>query len=80
MKIAIVEDDQAIAQMYRIKFENEGYSVQIAEDANEEEASAKKVTKKEEVVAVEDTVSADVESDSLAKSRADLADFDDLDI
>jgi predicted RNA-binding protein YlqC (UPF0109 family) len=51
-----------------------------AEDANEEEASAKKVTKKEEVVAVEDTVSADVESDSLAKSRADLADFDDLDI
>ena len=32
MKIAIVEDDQAIAQMYRIKFENEGYSVQIAEN------------------------------------------------
>lgn len=51
-----------------------------AEDANEEEALPKKVTKKEEVVAVEDTVSADVESDSLAKSRADLADFDDLDI
>lgn len=51
-----------------------------AEDANEEEASAKKVTKKEEVLDVEDTVSADVESGSLAKSRADLADFDDLDI
>lgn len=51
-----------------------------AEDANEEEALPKKVTKKEEVLDVEDTVSADVESGSLAKSRADLADFDDLDI
>lgn len=30
--IAIVEDDQAIAQMYRIKFEAEGYSVQTAEN------------------------------------------------
>jgi DNA-binding response OmpR family regulator len=36
MKIAIVEDDQAIAQMYRIKFENEGYSVQIAENGKRE--------------------------------------------
>lgn len=32
MKVAIVEDDQAIAQMYRIKFEAEGYTVDIAED------------------------------------------------
>lgn len=31
-KIAIVEDDQAIAQMYRIKFEAEGYTVDIAEN------------------------------------------------
>lgn len=31
-KIAIVEDDQAISQMYRFKFEAEGYDVQIAED------------------------------------------------
>lgn len=30
--IAIVEDDQAIAQMYRIKFEADGYSVQTAEN------------------------------------------------
>ena len=30
--IAIVEDDQAIAQMYRIKFEDEGYSVQTADN------------------------------------------------
>jgi DNA-binding response OmpR family regulator len=30
--IAIVEDDQAIAQMYRIKFEAEGFSVQTAEN------------------------------------------------
>ena len=30
--IAIVEDDQAIAQMYRIKFEAEGYSVQTADN------------------------------------------------
>ncbi len=30
MKIAIVEDDQAIAQMYRLKFENEGFDVGVA--------------------------------------------------
>lgn len=32
VKIAIVEDDQAIAQMYRIKFEAEGYQVETAEN------------------------------------------------
>lgn len=31
-KIAIVEDDPAISQMYRIKFESEGYSVETAEN------------------------------------------------
>lgn len=31
-KIAIVEDDAAIAQMYRMKFEAEGYSVETAEN------------------------------------------------
>ena len=31
-KIAIVEDDLAIAQMYRLKFESEGFKVQIAEN------------------------------------------------
>jgi two-component system phosphate regulon response regulator PhoB len=31
-KIAIVEDDQAIAQMYRFKFEAEGYDVEMAEN------------------------------------------------
>jgi len=30
VKIAIVEDDEAIAQMYRIKFEAEGYIVETA--------------------------------------------------
>jgi DNA-binding response OmpR family regulator len=30
--IAIVEDDLAIAQMYRLKFEAEGYKVEIAEN------------------------------------------------
>lgn len=29
-KVAIVEDDQAISQMYRIKFETEGYEVETA--------------------------------------------------
>ena len=29
-KIAIIEDDQAISQMYRIKFEAEGYEVETA--------------------------------------------------
>lgn len=31
-KIAIVEDDLAISQMYRIKFESEGYTVETAEN------------------------------------------------
>lgn len=31
-KIAIIEDDQAISQMYRIKFEAEGYTVETAGD------------------------------------------------
>ncbi len=31
-KIAIIEDDVAISQMYRIKFEAEGYSVETAEN------------------------------------------------
>ncbi len=31
-KIAVIEDDMAIAQMYRLKFETEGYEVQTAEN------------------------------------------------
>jgi DNA-binding response OmpR family regulator len=31
-KIAIIEDDQAISQMYRFKFEAEGFAVQTAEN------------------------------------------------
>lgn len=30
--IAIIEDDAAISQMYRIKFEGEGYTVETAEN------------------------------------------------
>ena len=32
IKIAIIEDDSAISQMYRIKFESEGYTVETAEN------------------------------------------------
>lgn len=31
-KVAIIEDDLAIAQMYRLKFEAEGYQAEIAEN------------------------------------------------
>ncbi len=31
-KVAIIEDDSAISQMYRIKFEAEGYEVETAEN------------------------------------------------
>lgn len=31
-KVAIIEDDSAISQMYRIKFEAEGYTVETAEN------------------------------------------------
>jgi DNA-binding response OmpR family regulator len=30
IKIAIIEDDQAISQMYRLKFETEGFEVETA--------------------------------------------------
>jgi two-component system response regulator VicR len=32
IKIAIIEDDQAISQMYRFKFEADGYDVETAEN------------------------------------------------
>ena len=35
IKIAIIEDDQAIAQMYRLKFEAEGFSVFTAGNGEE---------------------------------------------
>lgn len=31
-KVAIIEDDTAISQMYRIKFETEGYTIETAEN------------------------------------------------
>jgi DNA-binding response OmpR family regulator len=31
-KIAIIEDDQTIAAMYRMKFESEGFEVEVAEN------------------------------------------------
>lgn len=31
-KVAIVEDDQTISQMYRFKFEGEGYTVETADN------------------------------------------------
>jgi DNA-binding response OmpR family regulator len=31
-KVAIIEDDQAISQMYRIKFEAEGFEIETAEN------------------------------------------------
>lgn len=31
-KVAIIEDDSAISQMYRIKFESDGYTVETAEN------------------------------------------------
>ncbi|MCA9329874.1 response regulator [Candidatus Saccharibacteria bacterium] len=32
VKVAIIEDDQAISQMYLIKFQNEGFNVELAEN------------------------------------------------
>ena len=42
-KIAIVEDDQAISQMYRIKFEADGYEVETAENGKVGLALAEKM-------------------------------------
>lgn len=35
VKIAIVEDDIVIQQMYRIKFENEGFDVEVADNGRD---------------------------------------------
>ncbi len=32
VKVAIIEDDQTIAQMYKIKFQSEGFDVEVAEN------------------------------------------------
>lgn len=34
-KIAIIEDDGVIRQMYRMKFENEGFEVQVADNGRD---------------------------------------------
>lgn len=34
-KIAIIEDDQTINQMYRIKFQSDGFDVQMASDGRQ---------------------------------------------
>lgn len=34
-KIAIIEDDQTIAQMYRMKLENEGFEVHLASNGSD---------------------------------------------
>ena len=34
-KIAIIEDDSVIAQMYRMKFEADGFEVQIADNGRD---------------------------------------------
>lgn len=43
LKIAIIEDDIAIVQMYRMKFESEGFEVHTAEDGIQGLALIKKV-------------------------------------
>ncbi len=35
VKIAIIEDDQTIAQMYRMKLENEGFEVHLASNGSD---------------------------------------------
>lgn len=35
IKIAIVEDDPVISQMYRMKFESDGFEVQVAENGRD---------------------------------------------
>ncbi len=32
VKVAVIEDDQAISQMYLLKFQNEGFNVEVAEN------------------------------------------------
>jgi two-component system phosphate regulon response regulator PhoB len=43
-QIAIIEDDQAIAQMYRFKFEAEGFTVETAENGKRGLALAESMT------------------------------------
>lgn len=42
-KIAIIEDDQTISQMYRMKFEAEGFDVEMARDGRQGVAAVKRM-------------------------------------
>ncbi len=42
-KIAIIEDDQVISQMYRMKFEADGFEVQLADNGKQGVAMVKSV-------------------------------------
>lgn len=43
-KIAIIEDDQVISQMYRMKFEADGFEVQLADNGKQGVAMVKDFT------------------------------------
>lgn len=43
IKIAIIEDDPVISQMYRMKFESDGFDVQVAENGRDGVALAERM-------------------------------------
>ncbi len=67
-KVAIVEDDQAISQMYRFKFEAEGYEVETAENGKIGLALAEKM--KPDIILLDLMMPEMTGDEMLAKLRA----------
>jgi DNA-binding response OmpR family regulator len=67
-KIAIIEDDPAISQMYRLKFEAEGYKVETAENGALGLALAEKM--KPDIILLDLMMPVMTGEDMLAKLRA----------
>jgi len=67
-KVAIVEDDQAISQMYRFKFEAEGYEVDTAENGKIGLALAQKM--KPDIILLDLMMPEMTGDEMLAKLRA----------
>jgi DNA-binding response OmpR family regulator len=67
-KVAIVEDDQAISQMYRFKFEAENYEVETAENGKIGLALAEKM--KPDIILLDLMMPEMTGDEMLAKMRA----------
>lgn len=69
-KIAIIEDDQVISQMYRMKFEADGFEVQLADSGKQGVAMVEKMAP--DIILLDLQMPNMNGAEALAKIRAEL--------